>query len=276
MMNQAHFEKLDEAFAFLQTRLGNLRPQIGLILGSGLGDYADTLEDAIKIPYAEIPHFPQSTVEGHVGQFVLGKRNGTLVLAMQGRVHYYEGYDMDEVVMPIRLMQKVGIKSLILTNAAGGVNVSFGEGALMVISDHINFSGRNPLIGPNEEAFGVRFPDMSDVYTKTLRKKLKDAAKAQNISLEEGVYMFFSGPSYETPAEIRMARTLGADAVGMSTVPEAIVARHGGMQVLGISCITNMAAGVLDRELHHAEVQEVALRVKHTFIQVLDLALTLA
>ena len=250
-----------------------LRPAIALVLGSGLGDYADTLEDAVKIPYGEIPNFPQPTVEGHAGAFVFGKKQGKPVVVAQGRVHYYEGLPMQEITLPIRVLAALGVKTLVLTNAAGGVNLRYKPGTLMLISDHINFSGANPLIGPNLEKFGPQFPDVSDLYTADLREKIKIRAAEAGISLEEGVYLMCSGPNYETPAEIRAFRTLGADAVGMSTVPEALVAGHSGMDVVGVSCITNMAAGVLPVKLNHAEVVETAARVHDEFYRLVDVIL---
>lgn len=250
-----------------------LRPAIALVLGSGLGDYADTLEDAVKIPYGEIPNFPQPTVEGHTGAFVFGKKQGKPVVVAQGRVHYYEGLPMQEITLPIRVLAALGVKTLVLTNAAGGVNLRYKPGTLMLISDHINFSGANPLIGPNLEKFGPQFPDVSDLYTVDLREKIKIRAAEAGISLEEGVYLMCSGPNYETPAEIRAFRTLGADAVGMSTVPEALVAGHSGMDVVGVSCITNMAAGVLPVKLNHAEVVETAARVHDEFYRLVDVIL---
>ena len=248
-------------------------PSVGLILGSGLGDYADSIENPAVIPYSEIPGFPLSTVQGHAGRFVIGERQGKTVIAMQGRVHCYEGYTPQQVTLPVRIMKLLGVKTLILTNAAGGIDKDFAVGALMMITDHINYSGLNPLTGANLDEFGVRFPDMSQVYSPDLRGKLKAAALANDIHLREGVYVMFAGPSYETPAEIRFARTMGAAAVGMSTVPEAIAARHSGMEVLGLSCITNPAAGILDQPLTHAEIIETTNRVHGTFVTVLDLAL---
>ena len=248
-------------------------PEVGLILGSGLGDYAERIEDKIVIPYSELPEFPVSTVAGHAGQFVLGRIGERRVIIMQGRVHYYEGYTQRKITLPVRIMKQLGVEKLIITNAAGGVNKNFGPGTLMMISDHINYSGSNPLIGENPEEFGARFPDMSHVYAKEYREKLKALAAEEGIELEEGVYMMFSGPSYETPAEVRMAGLLGADAVGMSTVPEAIVCAQMGNSVLGISSITNCAAGILDQPLNHAEVMEVANQVKEKFTKVIDLAL---
>ena len=264
-------EKINGAAEYIRNRVA-LRPQIALILGSGLGDYADTLEDAVRVPYGEIPNFPQPTVEGHAGAFVFGKKQGKAVVVAQGRVHYYEGLSMQEITLPVRVLAALGVKTLILTNAAGGINLSYKPGTLMLISDHINFSGANPLIGPNLEAFGPRFPDVSDLYTASLRKAIKEKA-AGKIPLEEGIYIMCSGPNYETPAEIRAFRTLGADAVGMSTVPEALVAGHSGMEVVGVSCITNMAAGVLDQKLDHKEVVETAAKVHDQFQSLIDLIL---
>lgn len=252
----------------------NFEPEVGLILGSGLGDYADQIENPIVIPYETIPDFPVSTVEGHKGQFLLGMCNGKKVIVMQGRVHYYEGYDQKIITLPIRIMKRLGIENMVITNAAGGVNKSFEPGTLMIIEDHINFSGSNPLVGKNIDKDGTRFPDMSNIYKKDLREKLKTVASEKGIKLEEGIYMMFSGPSYETPAEIRMARTMGADAVGMSTVPEAIVCSHCGIPVIGISCITNCAAGILEQPLGHEEVVETAAKVKNTFVKVIDIILS--
>lgn len=263
---------IDEAVRIIRQRT-DLVPEVGMILGSGLGDYADRIENPVKIPYQDIPNFPVSTVAGHAGQFVLGNRNGKTVIAMQGRIHYYEGYTQRQITLPVRIMKRLGIRNMLLTNASGGVNLSFAPGTLMMISDHINYSGSNPLLGPNFEIDGPRFPDMSRVYPKELRDKLRQCAAREGIALQEGVYMMFSGPCYETPAEVRMARTLGADAVGMSTVPEGIVCAHCGIPVLGISCITNYAAGILDQPLSHQEVVETAARVKDTFVQVVDLIL---
>ena len=250
-----------------------LVPKVGLILGSGLGEYADAIENPVFVPYSELPEFPVSTVSGHAGRFVIGEHKGQTVIAMQGRVHYYEGYSQRAITMPVRIMKKLGVETLIITNAAGGVNKSFKPGTLMLISDHINYSGYNPLIGPNLEEFGLRFPDMTYAYPKDLRDKVKNTARDAGIELEEGVYMMFTGPSFETPAEIRMAACVGADAVGMSTVPEAIVAAHCGIKVLGISCISNYAAGIVDQPLSHLDVTETTERVKHTFKELIDLIL---
>ncbi|MGF0033559.1 purine-nucleoside phosphorylase [Bariatricus sp. SGI.154] len=248
-------------------------PEVGLILGSGLGDYADRIENKVIVPYSELPEFPVSTVAGHMGQFVIGEINGRNVIAMQGRVHYYEGYSQRKITMPVRIMKGLGVGKMILTNAAGGVNRSFKPGTLMMLQDHINFSGNNPLIGENPKEFGARFPDMSSIYSTEYRAKLKKLAAKEGIELEEGIYMMMSGPSYETPAEVRMAGILGADAVGMSTVPEAIVCAQSRISVLGISCITNCAAGIQNQPLNHAEVVETANRVKEEFVKVLDIAL---
>lgn len=273
-MNNAQEQKIiQDAVQIIRDRV-DFDVEVGMILGSGLGDYADRIEDAVKIPYSAIPNFPVSTVAGHAGQFVLGSCKGKKVIAMQGRVHYYEGYTQKEITLPIRIMKRIGVGKVLLTNAAGGVNRSFAPGTLMMIRDHINYSGSNPLIGRNFEEDGPRFPDVSRVYQKELRQRLKVLAEQEGIHLEEGVYMMFSGPCYETPAEVRMAGIVGADAVGMSTVPEAIVCAHCGIPVLGISCITNYAAGILDQPLSHQEVVETAERVKSTFVKVVDLVLS--
>jgi purine-nucleoside phosphorylase len=243
--------------------------RVGLVLGSGLGAFADELEESVKIPYSEVQGFARSTVEGHAGRLVLGKVEGVSVAAMQGRFHYYEGYNFEEVVFPIRTLGLLGVKSLVLTNAAGGINVAFDQGALMVISDHLNLMGANPLRGPHDNRFGERFPDMSEVYTRDYQEIVVAEGQAMGLELRRGIYGALSGPSYETPAEIRMLRILGADAVGMSTVPEAIVARQMGVKVLGISCITNMAAGVVGEPINHREVIETGERVRDTFKELL-------
>ena len=261
-------KRIDEAPAKVLAVCG--KADIGVILGSGLGDYAEALEDAVKLPYSEIPGFPRSTVAGHAGMWCCGTLYGKRVVMMQGRFHYYEGYSMKDVTLPVRVMQKIGVKTLVVTNAAGGVNLGYHPGELMVIGDMFSMTAQNPLIGPNLDAFGPRFPDMSCAFDKELRALAHECANEQGFALREGVYAQMTGPTYETPAEIRMLRTLGADAVGMSTVPEVIVARHGGMRVLGISCITNMAAGILDQPLNHAEVTETANRVKGQFRNLLD------
>jgi len=260
-----NFENIQNAASFLKEKYPNT-PRIGLILGSGLGVLADEITNPVKIPYNEIPDFPVSTVEGHAGQLVFGLLNSVEVVAMQGRFHFYEGYSMDKVTFPVRVMKELGVEMLIVTNAAGGVNESFSAGDLMIITDHINNMGTNPLIGPNDSKLGARFPDMSEAYSKELRAMAKEIADRLNINVKEGVYFGNSGPVYETPAEIRMVRVLGGDAVGMSTVPEVIVASHSGMKVLGISCISNMAAGILDQPLTHDEVIETTEKVKADFL----------
>jgi purine-nucleoside phosphorylase len=260
-------ERLDEAAAAVRGRTA-LRPAIGIVLGSGLGAFADALEDACAVPFAQIPHFPASTVVGHSGALVLGRSRGVPVAVMKGRVHFYEGYRLDEVVFPVRVLGRLGVKTLVLTNAAGAINPAFAPGDLMVIEDHLNLLG-NPLLGPNEDALGPRFPDMSEVYDRGLRDAAEEACRAASVRAHRGVYVSLTGPSYETPAEIRMFRTMGADAVGMSTVPEAIAARHMGMRVAGLSCLTNMAAGVTDQKLDHREVLETGERVKAALLEVL-------
>lgn len=244
--------------------------EIGVILGSGLGDYANSLADAMRLPYSVIPGFPRSTVPGHAGVLVCGTLYGKRVVMMQGRFHNYEGYSMQDVALPVRVMRKMGVKTLIITNACGGVNMSFAPGDLMVISDYLTLTGENPLMGKNLDEFGPRFPDMNYVFDRELRALAHETAKTQGFRLQEGVYCQFPGPCYETPAEVRMARILGADAVGMSTVPEAQAARHCGMHVLGISCVTNMAAGILDQPLCHEEVTETAGRAQARFKGLLD------
>ena len=265
---------INEAADYIKERITST-PSIGLILGSGLGDFADGLENKVVIPFSQIPGFPQSTVEGHVGAFVIGSFQGKTVVALQGRIHYYEGHPQQVITVPVRVMSLLGVKQLILTNACGGVNLNFTPGDLMLISDHINYSGSNPLIGQNLDQFGPRFPDLSNVYTKELRTKIMKVAEENGIALRQGVYIMYSGPNYETPAEIRMFRMMGADAVGMSTVPEAIVAAHCGMDVVGISCITNMAAGVLPQKLNHQEVVETAAMVHDKFKKLLTLIINL-
>ncbi len=263
---------ISDAVKLIQER-AQIKPEIGMILGSGLGDYAEKIENPIYIPYSEIAGFPVSTVPGHKGRFVIGTCCGKNVIAMQGRVHYYEGYTQEEITLPIRIMNRLGVKKVLLTNAAGGCNASWNPGTLMIIRDHINYSGSNPLIGKNVEEDGPRFPDMTTVYDKEMISKLKKVTDENGIHMEEGVYMMFTGPSFETPAEVRMAQIVGADAVGMSTVPEAIVCAHCGIKVLGISCITNKAAGISEVPLSHEEVVETTNRVKDEFLKVVDLAL---
>ena len=264
------YEKIKAAAEYIRSHV-SIRPTIGLVLGSGLGGYADTLEDAVRIPYSEIPNFPVPTIPGHSGALVFGTKYGQEVVVLQGRIHYYEGLPQQEIRLPIRVLAALGIKTVVLTNACGGVNLDFKPGDLMLISDHINFSGANPLIGPNMDEFGPRFPDMSDLYTASLRAQIKEKAQEAGIFLQEGVYAMYSGPNYETPAEIRIFRIMGADTVGMSTVPEAIVAGDCGMQVVGVSCITNMAAGVLPVKLSHEEVTETVNRVKEVFQKLIDM-----
>lgn len=258
------YDQVQESVKFINDKIQK-KPEIALILGSGLGDLADEIENPVVISYKDIPHFKVSEVVGHKSQLVIGEYCGKQVLVMQGRFHFYEGYTQAEITYPIRVFKEMGIDKILVTNAAGGSNKDFTPGDLMIISDHINFSGSSPLIGPNDDRFGPRFPDMSTTYSRRGRKLIKQCADELGIKTQEGVYMFFSGPTYETPAEIRMAQTLGADAVGMSTVPEAIVANYCGMEVFGISCITNMAAGILDQPLNHEEVIETTTRVRNNF-----------
>ena len=256
---------LGDSAAQLILQRTSLRPKIGLVLGSGLGAFADSLSDATGIPYADIPSFPQSTAIGHAGRLVIGNAGQVAVAAMQGRVHQYEGYTAQQVAFPIRVFARMGIEAVILTNAAGGINLGFSQGALVLIRDHINLQGANPLVGPNDDRFGVRFPDMTHAYSRAFREIAREEAARLGIMLHEGVYAALLGPSYETPAEIEYLRRIGADLVGMSTVAEVIAARHMGLNVLAISCVTNMAAGILDQPLSHAEVMETGERVKSTF-----------
>jgi purine-nucleoside phosphorylase len=266
----SYFDQVSEAAAFIRAKVGAV-PEIAIVLGSGLGDFADRVASAALIfPYTDIPHWPPSHVVGHAGKLVVGEVCGKRVAVLAGRAHYYEGHDLATSTFAIRVLGLLGVKRVILTNAAGGINTSFESGALMVIDDHINLFGTNPLIGPNEDRFGPRFPDMTEAYSKRLRAIADEAARERGIAVAHGIYAALHGPSYETPAEIRYLRTIGADAVGMSTAPEAIVARHMGMEVLGISCITNMAAGVLPQPLNHAEVMETAQRVRGAFIALLE------
>ena len=241
------------------------RPRIGLVLGSGLGGFADSLTDATRIPFADIPDFPCSTAIGHAGQLVIGKAGDVSVAAMQGRVHLYEGYSAQQVTFPMRVFGRMGIRSVILTNAAGGINLRYQQGALVLIADHINLQGTSPLVGPNDDRFGVRFPDLTRAYDRSYRAMAKEEAGKLGMTLYEGVYAALLGPSYETPAEIRYLRTIGADLVGMSTALEVIAARHMGIKVLAISCVTNMAAGILDQPLSHQEVMETGERVRSSF-----------
>jgi len=263
------FTRAERAANYILSK-SRLQPQIAIVLGSGLGAFADKLESAARIPYAKIPGFPKPTAQGHAGQFVIGKVQDVLVAVMQGRVHFYEGFSLPEVVFPMRVLGRLGIQAVILTNASGGINLSFKPGQLVVIRDHIGLQTPNPLIGPNDERFGTRFPDLSEPYDKPFRKIAVAEGKKLSMNLEEGIYAAVSGPSYETPAEIRYLRTVGADLVGMSTVPEVIVARHVGIRVLGISCVTNMAAGIQDRPLSHAEVMETGERSMTQFTALLQ------
>ena len=262
------FARAERAAKFIlkQTKL---RPQIGLVLGSGLGAFADDFDAATRMDYKKIPHFPRSTAIGHAGRLVIGRVGAVPVAAMQGRVHYYEGYALKDVIFPMRVFARMGIRAVILTNAAGGISSDFKQGCLVVLRDHINLQGSNPLIGPNDERFGLRFHDMTQAYWKTYREATLEEGRRLGIDIHEGVYAALTGPSYETPAEIRALRTIGADLAGMSTVPEVIAARHMGIRVLGISCVTNMAAGILDQPINHLEVLETGERVKGQFVALL-------
>ena len=268
MASTSLYERAEHATRIIRSRI-SVEPRIAVVLGSGLGGFADDFKEAVAIPYEDIPGFVRSTAQGHAGRLVIGNVDSVPVLAMQGRVHYYEGYSLEEVTFAVRTFGLLGVKTLILTNAAGGINVQLSQGALMVISDHLNLMGVNPLVGPNDERFGPRFPDMSAVYSHELQELVVEEAKAINVEVRRGKYGALSGPSYETPAEITMLRNLGADAVGMSTVPEAIVARHMGLEVLGISCITNMAAGISDEPINHEEVMATGDRVRDTFTELM-------
>ncbi len=263
-MTNEIFSAAESAAQFILART-RLRPRIGLVLGSGLGGFADSLSDATRIPFAEIPAFPRSTAIGHAGQIVIGKSGAVPVAVMQGRVHLYEGYSAQEVAFPTRVFGRMGIRAVILTNAAGGINLNYQQGALVLICDHINLQGANPLVGPNDDRFGVRFPDMTHAYEESYRGFAREEAAKMGMTLHEGVYAALLGPSYETPAEIQYLRTIGADLVGMSTAFEAIAARHMGIKVLAISCVTNMAAGIVDQPLSHQEVMETGERVKTSF-----------
>jgi purine-nucleoside phosphorylase len=262
------FVRAEKAAKFILAK-SKLRPKIALVLGSGLGAFADEFSGAVRIPYRQIPHFPRSTAIGHAGQLVIGKVGDVAVAAMQGRVHLYEGYAVKEVAFPMRVFARMGVQAVILTNAAGGINREFSQGCLVVLRDHLNLQGVNPLSGPNDERFGPRFPDMSKAYEPGFRAMAVEEGKRLGIAMHQGVYAALAGPSYETPAEIRYLRTIGADLVGMSTVPEVIAARHMGIKVLGISCVTNMAAGILDQPISHVEVLETGERVKSQFVALL-------
>jgi purine-nucleoside phosphorylase len=271
-----YFDQVNEAAEFLRERLGGISPSVGIVLGSGLGAVADAVADPILVPYAEIPYFPQSTVVGHSGRIVAGLLGGVPVVIMQGRVHFYEGYTPQQVTFPMRVLGSLGLRAVVLTNAAGGIRDGYHLGQLVVLADHINFMGFNPLNGPNEPRFGfqtgagLRFFDMTEAYSKRLRSLARQAAEAEGFQLEEGVYLAVPGPSFETPAEIRAFRTLGATLVGMSTAPETIVARHMGLEVLGISCVTNLAAGLGATPLSHEEVFETGRRVEHRLARLLE------
>ncbi|MGB7547400.1 MAG: purine-nucleoside phosphorylase [Terracidiphilus sp.] len=278
-----YFDQVAEAAIFLRRRLGEFRPRVGIVLGSGLGAVADTVTEAVIVPYREIPHFPQSTVEGHSGRVVAGRLGGAPVFILQGRVHFYEGYSPRQVTFPMRVLGALGLKTVVLTNAAGGIHESYKVGQLVLLADHINMMGWNPLVGPNEARFaltkgsGQRFFDMTEAYSKRLRAMAYRAAGDEGITLDEGVYLAVSGPSFETPAEIRAFRALGATLVGMSTVPETIVARHMGMEVLGISCVTNLAAGLSTKHLSHREVFQTGRLVERRLAGLLErLALWIA
>ena len=268
MASTSLYERAEHATRVIRARI-SVEPRIAVVLGSGLGGFADNFEDAVAIPYEEIPGFKRSTAQGHAGRLVVGKVDTVPVVAMQGRVHYYEGYSLEEVTFPVRTFGLLGIKTLILTNAAGGINVQLTLGGLMVLTDHLNLMGDNPLRGANDERFGPRFPDMSSVYSQELQELAVEEAKGIGVEVRRGIYGALSGPSYETPAEIHLLRNLGADAVGMSTVPEAIVARHMGLEVLGISCITNMAAGISDEPINPEEVMATGDRVRESFTELL-------
>jgi purine-nucleoside phosphorylase len=263
------FLRAERAAKFILAKT-KLRPRIALVLGSGLGDFADTFTNAVKIPYAKIPNFPQSTSIGHAGRLIIGNVGDIPVVGMQGRVHLYEGYSPKEVAFPIRVFARMGIKAVILTNAAGGINRNYTQGCLVAIRDHVNLQGANPLVGPNDERFGLRFPDMTQAYDREFQGFVTEEAKKLGQTIHNGVYLAVQGPSYETPAEIYSFRAIGADLVGMSTVPEVIAARHSGIRVLGISCVTNMAAGTTDAPLDQEEVLEIAARIKPQFIALLS------
>jgi purine-nucleoside phosphorylase len=262
------FSRASRAAKFILAKT-KLRPRIAVVLGSGLGGFADEFERAVKIPYAKIPHFPRSTAIGHVGRLVIGTVGGVPVAGMQGRVHLYEGYSVKDVTFPVRVFARMGIRAVILTNAAGGLDSGYSQGCLVTLKDHMNLQGVNPLIGPNDDRFGVRFPDMSKVYDPQFRRFVAEEAKRLGLPQHEGVYAALAGPSYETPAEIRYLRGIGADLVGMSTVPEVIAARHSGIRVLGISCVTNMGAGMLDQPITAEEVLETGARVRGQFVALL-------
>lgn len=272
-MNLTLKEKLKQTTAFLETK-NKSKPRVGIVLGSGLGVFVDKIENKVIIPYNEIPHFRKTTVEGHQGQMIFGTVNGTPIVALQGRFHLYEGHDMEDVVYPIRLMGHLGVERVILTNAAGGVNLKYQPGDLIIIEDHLNLMGRNPLIGPNDNSLGPRFPDMGHAYNKEMNSILENVSEKLGKKLARGVYAGVLGPTYETPAEIRMIRTLGGDMVGMSTVPETIAAHHMGMKVCGITCVTNMGAGILDQQLKHEDIKDEAMKAMNHFTSILNVAIS--
>ena len=263
---------IQAAADYIESKM-QVTPRVGVVLGSGLGAFADEVEVATEIPYSEIPGWPQSTAAGHAGKLVIGNVAGVPVAVLAGRAHLYEGYTQAQATFGVRVLKSIGVNSMIFTNAAGGINTNYGQGALVAISDHINLQGSNPLIGPNDDLVGPRFPDMSDAYSKDYRMIVQQCADKLHIPLHQGVYAALTGPNYETPAEIRYLRIIGADLVGMSTVPEVIVANHAGMKVLAISCVTNMAAGILDQKINHEEVLETGLRVRESFVQLLKAVL---
>lgn len=264
------YERYVEAASYICARIKEPIPETALILGSGLGVMVEKMDDKKIIPYSEVPHFPVSTVKGHAGELVYGHINYTPVLVMNGRCHYYEGYSMEEITFPIRVFAKMGVKNIILTNAAGGINYNYLPGDFMIINDHVNLSGVSPLRGKNFDEFGPRFPDMTRVYDKDIINTIYTIARELALPINEGIYAYLQGPNYETPAEIKMLRAIGVDAVGMSTVPEAIVARHAGLRVAGISCITNMASGILPKPLNHEEVKETAEKVREQFVMIIQ------
>ncbi len=266
------FQKVEETANFIKEKLNGRSPKIGIVLGSGLGIFADKVEGKLEIPYNEIPNFHQTTVKGHKGRLVIGKVSGIEVAVFQGRFHKYEGHPIDDVVLPVRVLSQLGVDKLILTNASGGISSNYQPGELVYITDHINLTGMSPLIGANDERFGVRFPDMSEAYSSELNNLLIESAKEMDITIKPGVYAGVLGPSYETPAEIRMLKVIGADMVGMSTVPESIAANHAGLKVCGISCITNLAAGISKEKLNHDDVKDVANMVMEKFTKLLEKA----